>query len=118
VAAVQPGGFGVQGAKALTYRRKRVASVCCLMSTSRPERPGRQLASVFQLAAWLRHPRNLSRSKLLVGELGSHEHVNATVPGRLLNIQDDITKRHFLVDTKAAFSVFHILLLTYLLALT
>ena len=43
---------------------------------------------------------------LLAGKLIARGSLNAVAPGDLIYINDDISKRRFLVDTGAAFSIF------------
>jgi hypothetical protein len=40
------------------------------------------------------------------GKLSRQGRVNAVAPGRLLHLQDDLSKRRYLVDTGAAYSIF------------
>jgi hypothetical protein len=46
------------------------------------------------------------RRPLLVGKLGCQGRLNAVVPGSLVHLVDQLSNRHFLVDTGASFSIF------------
>jgi hypothetical protein len=43
---------------------------------------------------------------LQLGKLAARGRLNAVAPGPLVHIEDQLTKRHFLVDTGASFSIF------------
>ena len=43
---------------------------------------------------------------LLAGKLGRRGRINAVAPGRLVHIVDESSKRRFLVDTGAAYSIY------------
>ena len=42
---------------------------------------------------------------LLVWKLRGWGHINAVAPGRLIYLEDQLSQRHFLVDTGAAYSI-------------
>jgi hypothetical protein len=46
------------------------------------------------------------RAALHVGKLGRQGRLNAVVPGSLVHIVDQLSNRHFLVDTGASYSIF------------
>ncbi len=57
------------------------------------------------LALWQGRPF-LHPAVFLGGKLGSRGQINAMLPGQLLHLCDELSKRRFLVDTGAVFSVF------------